>query len=158
VAVDAPQEAGNDASTGCNAVTQIGSVVQQMFVAQDGVTGDGGAIVLGTYVLTAAAIYVGTDGGAGPTGTTFVDTVAIVDAGAYERVVSIVNDAGADGAAFHQNGSYVLMDGGGFNVTQTCPPGKQPFTSYDSNGTKVHIYAPPAGQGNPPLMFEYTKQ
>lgn len=160
VTVDAPeQEAGKDASTGCNALANIGTVIPQTFVAQDGVTGDGGAIAPGTYVLTAAAVYTGIDGGTGPTGTTFQDTVLVEDAGsAYERVVSIANDAGADGSAVHQNGTFVLNGGGSITLTQTCPPGSGPFTSYDSNGTKLHIYAPAAGQGNPALMQEYTKQ
>ena len=153
-----PQEAGKDsAPTGCNALTNVGTVISQAFVATDPVTGDGGAVVNGTYVLTAAAIYTGADGGSGPTGTTFLDTLAIQDGGTYERVASIVNDAGLDGSPLRQNGSYTL-DASSFHATQTCPAGTQPFTSYDSNGTKVHIYAPAAGPNNPGLMFEYTKQ
>ena len=155
VKADAPQEAGKDA--GCNSLTNVGTVIQQMNVASDPVTGDGGTIVLGTYVCTAAVIYTGADGGSGPTGTTFQDTVFFPDAGTYEQVTSIVNDAGADGSPIHHNGNYTLA-GSTISITQTCPAGTQPFTTYDSNGTKLHIYAPAAGQGNPGLMLEYTKQ
>jgi hypothetical protein len=153
VSVDAPT---SDAGSACNALTNIGAVVPQMFVATDAVTGDGGTIAAGTYVLTAAAVYTGGDGGAGPTGTTFQDTLAMGGDGTYERVASIADDAGLDGSPFHQNGSFVV-DGGSIQVTQTCPTGAQPFTSYDSDGAKLHIYAP-ALAGNPGVMFEYTKQ
>lgn len=153
VSADAPT---NDAGSGCNALTNVGAVVPQMFVATDAVTGDGGVIAAGTYVLTAAAVYTGGDGGAGPTGTTFQDTLAMKDAGTYERVASMANDAGLDGSPFHQNGSFVL-DGGSIRIVQTCPNGTQPFTSYDLNGAKLRIYAP-AFANNPGVMFEYTKQ
>lgn len=155
---DAAQEAGKDSGpTGCNTVSNIGAVVPQTFVATDSPTGDGGALVEGTYVLTAAVVYTGADGGTGPTGTTFQDTAVVDDAGSYERNVSIVNDAGLDGSPIHQNGSFAV-DGGAIHVDQTCPAGSQPFTTYDSDGTKFHIYAPAAGPNNPPVMFEYTKQ
>ena len=157
VTADASNEGGNDSGpTACNALSNIGTVIPQTYVALAAVSGDGGTIAAGTYVLTAAAVYTGTDGGSGPTGTTFQDTLALADGGAYERVASIVNDAGVDGSPFHQNGGIVL-NGSSIQITQTCPSGMQPFTSYDSNGTKLHIYAPAAGN-NPPVMFEYTKQ
>lgn len=158
VQADAPQEAGKDGGTACNTLSNVGTVIQQTYVATDGVTGDGGTIVSGTYVLTAMNIYTGADGGSGPTGTTFQDTLALeADGGTYERVVSIVNDAGSDGGPIHQNGAYTL-NGSSLQIDQTCPVGTQPFTSYDSDGTKIHIYAPAAGLGSPALMSEYTKQ
>jgi hypothetical protein len=157
VAADAPQDSGADTgSTACNALSNVGAVVQQMYVAAAPVTGGGGAIATGTYALTAAAVYSGPDGGVGPTGTTFADTLALSNGGAYERVVSVVNDAGLDGSPVHQNGGFAI-DGGSIEVNQTCPPAPQPFTSYDSDGTKLRIYAP-AGILGPGLMFEYTKQ
>lgn len=155
VKADAPQEAGNDA--GCNEVTNVGTVIQQLNVASAPVTGDGGTIATGTYVCTAAVVYTGADGGSGPTGTTIQETVLFHDGRTYERVASIVSGAGADGSPIRQNGSYTLA-GSTISITQTCPPGAQPFTSYDSDGTKLHIYAPAAGPGNPGVMFEYTKQ
>ncbi|MCC6900691.1 MAG: hypothetical protein IT377_17050 [Polyangiaceae bacterium] len=145
------------APTGCNGLANVGSAVQQLYVATDAVVGNGGIIKSGTYVLTAAAVYTGPDGGTGPTGLALTDTLA-VDGGAYERVVSALNDAGLDGSAIRQNGTFTLEDGGGIQVAMTCPVGPQPFTSYDSDGTKVHLYVPAAGPGNPPLMFEYTKK
>ncbi len=145
------------APTECNALANVGSVVQQAYVATDGIVGDGGIINSGTYVLTAAAVYTGPDGGTGPTGLALTDTLAL-DGGAYERVLSAVNDAGLDGSAMRQNGTFAIEDGGGIQVVMTCPVGPQPFTSYDSDGTKVHLYAPAAGPGNPALMFEYTKK
>ena len=74
----------------------------------------------------------------------------------YERVASIVDDAGMDGSPLRQNGGFTI-DGGSMKVTQTCPKGSQPFTSYDSDGTKLRIYAP-AGAFGPGVMFEYTKK
>lgn len=156
VTTDAPQESGKDSGTACNTLSNLGAVIPQTFVALDPVAGDGGSIAPGTYVLTAAAVYTGADGGNGPTGTSFADTLAMADAGTYERVASIIDDAGFDGSPVHQNGSFVL-NGSSIQVKQTCPAGTQPFTSYDSNGTKLHLYAPAAG-GNPAVMFEYTKQ
>jgi len=156
VTVDAPGEADTDGPSECNSLTNVGAVVQQMYVATDAVTGTGGTIAAGTYVLTAAAVYVGANGNSGPTGLTLQDTLAIDGSGAYERVLSAIDDAGADGTPVHQNGSFIV-NGSSIQVTQTCPPGWQPFTSYDSDGTKVKIYAP-AGGGFPPVMFEYTKQ
>lgn len=154
---DALQDSGTDTgSTACNALSNVGAVVQQMYVATDPVTGSGGAIPAGTYVLTAAAIYTGPDGGVGPTGTTLADTLAIANGGKYERVASIVNDAGLDGSPVHQNGGFTV-DGGSMQLLQTCPLGSQPFKSYDSDGTKLRIYAPAEGFG-PGVMFEYTKQ
>lgn len=154
---DAPQDAGTDTgSTACNAISNVGAVVQQTYVATDPVTGDGGGIPTGTYVLTAAEVYTGPDGGVGPTGTTFSDTLALSNGGKYERVASIVNDAGLDGSPLHQNGEFTV-DGGSLRVILTCPVGSQPFKSYDSDGTKLRIYAPAAGSG-PGVMFEYTKQ
>jgi hypothetical protein len=154
---DAAQEAGKDSGpTGCNSTSNIGMVVPQTFVATDAVTGDGGVLVQGTYALTAAVVYTGVDGGSGPTGTTYQDTAILDDAGVYERVASVINDAGLDGSPLRQNGSFAV-DGGSIHVTQTCPAGTQPFTSYDSNGTVFHIYAPAAGP-IPAVMFEYTKQ
>lgn len=157
VTADAPQDSGTDAgSTACNALSNVGEVVQQMYVATNPVTGDGGVIATGTYVLTAAAVYTGPDGGVGATGTTFADTLALSDGGTYERVVSVVNDAGLDGRPLHQNGRFT-SGGSSLEVTQTCPPGRQPFTSYDSDGTRLRIYAP-AGALGPGVMFEYTRQ
>ncbi len=157
VTEDAPQEADSDgAPSECNTVANVGSVIQQMFVATDAVTGNGGTLVAGTYVLTAAAVYVGAGGSSGPTGLTLQDTVAIDDAGLYQRVVSAIDDAGLDGSPIHQNGSFIV-NGSSIQVAQTCPPGSQPFTSYDSDGTKFRIYAPAVGV-NPAVMFEYTKQ
>jgi len=99
VTADAPQDDGTDTGpTACNALSNIGAVVQQMYVATSPVTGGGGVIATGTYVLTAAAVYTGPDGIAGATGTTFADTVVLSDGGGYERVASIVNDAGLDDA------------------------------------------------------------
>jgi hypothetical protein len=156
---DAPQETGEASTDGgpsaCNALTNVGALVAQTYVATDPVTGDGGTIAPGTYALTAAVVYTGADGGAGPTGTSLEDTIAIDDAGLYQRVASIVNDAGLDGSPIHQNGD-VVVNGATIQVNETCPPGTQPFTSYDSNGTKLHVYAPPSGN-NPAVMFEYTK-
>ncbi len=156
---DAPQgnDGGDSGATGCNSLANVGPVTQQMFVASDPVMGDGGAIGEGTYVCTAAVVYTGADGGTGSTGTTSQDTVLILDGGAYERVVSIVNDAGADGSAMHQNGHFTL-NGSSISIAQTCPPGAGPFNSFDSSGAKFHVYAPAAGPGNPGLMLEYTKQ
>jgi hypothetical protein len=157
VTVDAPQDAGTDTGPmGCNALSNVGTVVQQMYVATDPVTGKGGAIAPGTYVLTAAAVYSGPDGGVGPTGTTYTDTVAFSMGATYERVASVVDDAGLDGSPIRQNGAFTT-DGGSIQVKQTCPKGAQPFTSYDSDGTKVRIYAP-AGIFGPGLMYEYTKK
>lgn len=145
------------APTGCNALANVGSVVQQVYVATDGVVGDGGIINSGVYVLTAAAVYTGPDGGTGPTGLALTDTVAL-DGGAYERVLSAVNDAGLDGSPIRQNGTFVLEDGGGIQVLMTCPVGAQPFNSYGINGAKFRIYAPAAGPNIPAVMYEYTKQ
>jgi hypothetical protein len=154
---DTPQDSGTDTgSAACNALSNVGAVVPQMYVATDPVTGNGGAIATGTYVLTAAAVYTGPDGGVGPTGTTFADTLALSNGGNYERASSIVNDAGLDGSPLHQNGEF-RVDGGSIQVILTCPLGSQPFKSYDSDGTKLRIYAPAAAFG-PGVMFEYTKQ
>lgn len=155
VTADAPKDT-DAGSTACNALSNVGAIVQQMYVATNPVTGDGGVIAAGTYVLTAAAVYTGPDGSVGATGTTLSDTLALADGGAYERVVSVVNDAGLDGSPFHQNGRFT-SDGGSVQVTQTCPPGRQPFTSYDSDGTRLRIYAP-AGALGPGVMFEYTRR
>jgi hypothetical protein len=158
VTADAPQDSGTDSGPlGCNTVSNIGTVIQQMYVATDPVTGAGGVIAAGTYALTAAAVYTGAGGGSGPTGTTFADTVVFESGNMYERVASIIDDAGLDGSPIRQNGSY-LLDGSSIQVTQTCPKGFQPFTSYDSDAMKVQVYAPPGGPGKPALMFEYTKQ
>ncbi len=154
---DPPQDSGADTGpAACNALANLGAVVPQMYIATDPVTGDGGAIPAGTYVLTAAAVYTGPDGGVGPTGTTFADTLALANGGKYERVASVVNDAGLDGSPLHQNGEFTT-DGGSMRVVLTCPSGSQPFTSYDSDGTKLRIYAPAAAFG-PGVMFEYTKR
>lgn len=157
VTADAPQDADTDAgATECNALTNVGTVVQQMYVATSAVAGTGGMIAAGTYVLTAAAVYTGPDGGVGATGTTFADTLVLSVGGTYERVVSIVDDAGRDGTPMHLNGTFA-SDGGGLRVTQTCPFGRQPFTSYDSDGTRLRIYAP-AGALGPGVMFEYSRR
>ncbi len=155
--VDAAQDQGTDSeSKECNSLVNVGAAVRQMFVATRAATGDGGVIVNGTYVLTAAVVYSGPDGSVGPTGTTFTDTLAMLNGGAYERVVSAVNDAGLDGSPIRQSGRYT-SDGGGLQVTQTCPPDRQPFTSYDSDGTRFRIYAPATVLG-PGVMFEYTRR
>lgn len=155
--VDAPQEAGNDSGpAACNELLNVGTVVQQTFVATEAVSGAGGLLAEGTYVLTAAVVYTGTGGGTGPTGTTFQDTLTIEASYLYQRVTSIIDGARFDGSPIHQSGAFVV-DGSSIEVTQTCPPGVQPFTSYDSNGTQVHIYSPAAGS-IPAVMFEYTKQ
>lgn len=154
---DAPQEAGSDSgSAACNELSNIGTVVPQTFVATDAVSGAGGLLVAGTYVLTAAVVYTGPGGGTGPTGLKLRDTLIIDASNLYQRVTSIVDDAGVDGSPLHENGAFVV-DGSSIQVTQTCPPGVQPFTSYDSNGTTIHIYASAAG-GSPAVMFEYTRQ
>jgi hypothetical protein len=154
---DAPQDPDADAgSTECNDLSNVGAVVRQVYVAARPVTGDGGVIAAGTYVLTAAVVYTGPDGGVGETGTTFADTLALSSGGTYERVFSVVNDAGLDGTPMHQNGMFTT-DGGGVQVIQTCPTGRQPFTSYDADGTTLRIYAP-AGALGPGVMFEYTRR
>lgn len=157
VTADAPQDSGTDTgSTACNALTNVGPVVQQMYVASNPVTGDGGVIATGTYVLTGATVYSGPDGGVGATGTTYADTLAMSDGGTYERAATVVDDPALEPLYYRQNGR-ITSDGGSLQVTQTCPAGRQPFTSYDSDGTRLRIYAP-AGALGPGVMFEYTRQ
>lgn len=154
---DAPQDPGTEAgSTECNALANVGAVVRQMYVATRPATGNGGALVAGTYVLTAAVVYTGPGGGDGETGTTVSDTLALSDEGAYERVALVMESADVDGTSLRQNGRFTT-DGGSLRVTQTCPPGRQPFTSYDSDGTRFRIYAPD-GRTGPGAMFEYTRR
>lgn len=140
----------------CNAVSNVGMLVEQMYVATAAVTGSGGAITNGTYVLTAAAAYTGPGGSTGPTGATLVDTIVLADGGSYERVFTVMNAPGPDGT-FHANGTYTT-DGASIDVVQTCPAGAQPFTSYDSDGTVLRIYAPAASALEPGVMFEYTRR
>ena len=150
---DAQPDAPKPSDGGCNNLANIGPVVQEMYVASDPPTGDGGTIADGTYACTAVVIYTGPDGGTGAVGATIQDTVA-VNGTVYERVYSAVNDAGDDGSTFHQNGHFTLSGGSGISIAATCPTVlKQPFTSYDSDGTKLRFYAP-----GPRWMFEYTKQ
>lgn len=150
-------DAGSDAGpTECNALTNLGTVVQQMYVATAGETGSGGTITSGTYILTAASVYTGAGGSTGPTGATLADTLVLADGATYERVFTAMNAPGPDGT-FHQSGTYTT-DGASIQATQTCPPGTQPFTSYDSDGTVFRIYAPATGPLDQGLMFEYTRQ
>lgn len=154
---DVSRAADADAgSTECNTLANVGTVVRQMFVATRPATGDGGVIAAGTYVLTAAVVYTGPGGAVGETGTTYSDTVAIASEGAYERVALVVESAGTEGTSLRQNGRFTT-DGGGLEVVQTCPMGRQPFRSFDSDGTRLRIYAP-TGAGSPGLMFEYTRR
>ena len=113
---DAPADDGQAdaqpiADGGCNSLANMGPVVQEMYVASDPVTGDGGTIVDGTYVLTAVALYTGPDGGSGSSGATLQDTLAI-NGTTYERVYSAVNDAGDDGSSNHQNGHFTSSGSG----------------------------------------------
>jgi hypothetical protein len=157
VTADASEDSGRDTgSTECNALSNIGTVVPVMNVATAPATGSGGVIASGTYVLTAASIYTGPGGSEGPSGATLADTLVVADGGDYERVFAVVNGPAPDGT-YRQNGRFVT-DGASIEVTQTCPPGRQPFTSYDSDGTTVRIYAPAAGARSPAVSFEYTRQ
>lgn len=150
-AADAPKEVG----TGCNDLVNVGAVVPQMFVTTDPVTGAGGSVVPGTYVLTAASVYVGPSGGSGPTGLTLQDTLSIAEGLLYRRVVVFGDDSGGAPKTVRQNGTFTVT-GSSIKVTQTCPAGSQPFTSYDAVGAKIRIHAPAVGP-NPALTFEYTK-
>jgi hypothetical protein len=78
-AIDAPgdahaspdtSDAAIDAPTVCNSLPNTASSVSIEQVASDPPAPQGGAIVDGTYALTAAVIYTGPNGPAGPSGTT----------------------------------------------------------------------------------------
>ncbi|MBX7194359.1 MAG: hypothetical protein K1X94_20050 [Sandaracinaceae bacterium] len=137
----------------CNSVTNVGTAITQTNVATAPVSGAGGVIAPGMYVLTEAVIYTGPTGMTGPTGLTFTDTVVLAADGSYDRAFSVVGP-GADGTPMYQSGTFTT-DGASLTVTQTCPAGRQPFTSYDSDGTTLRIYSP-GDPSFPATMFEYT--
>jgi hypothetical protein len=116
-AIDAPPESGL-----CNDLMQLAMLVQEKFVPQNPPVAQGGAIVNGTYTVTAASVYTGEGGMLGNTGRTITLT-ATVSNGMVNFVYAGVNDQ------IHQNGTFAT-DGSAISAMLTCKdPGSLDFTS-----------------------------
>lgn len=90
-------DAGGDASVdagACNDVPNEGAIVDELAVSGDPPPSEGGAILDGTYQLTAVDTYVGLSGVPGPTGVTYKATL-VVQQGTIQSVIETTASATA---------------------------------------------------------------
>jgi hypothetical protein len=153
---EASAEAGSHAESGasdgavvCNSLVNAAPVVEQVNVATAPPTPAGGPMPSGTYYLTAAKVYTGADGGAGPTGITDQYT-AVITGTSFEDVANVVGEGGS--GTF---GGTVTTSGSSIAITFTCGnSGTSGFTAFDSDGTTFTVYD---NEGTQTAALTFTK-
>lgn len=129
------QEAG-----ACAQLANGASVVEEQFVGDAVPPAIGGAIQPGTYFLTAARIYTGAGGNAGPTGQQLQETMLAADSN-YQDVSSTgVADAGGLSPPVYTQGTYATA-ASTVTFSQTCPSAVEIKTTYSVVGGTLHLYA-----------------
>jgi Copper type II ascorbate-dependent monooxygenase, C-terminal domain len=143
---------GNDGGVQtCNTVTNAAPAVPITNVAAAAPAPTGGAIPDGTYFVTAALIYTGVGGKAGPTGITYQGT-DVSTGGNHFALVYNQSDNPGD---LHNSGTFTVT-GPNVDIETSCPtPSTSPFTALTTDGVGVFtIYT-----SQPPVQaFTFTKQ
>ena len=97
----------------------------------------GGAIVAGTYYLTAVNIYTGLGGTSGPTGEVVQETLSF-GVGIIQDISAIGADAGV-GAATGYSANYTTT-GSSITVSYTCPVAAPATATYSAIGSTFHLF------------------
>lgn len=126
-----------DSGAACNTLPNEGNFVDQNRIVGEPQTGIGGAIVDGTYELTAADVYVGAGGVPGPSGVTYKGALRITT-GTLERVTTLQASQGATPVETRSIGDYVAA-GTTFTVTQSCPAAFQDQYTYSVQNNTLNI-------------------
>jgi hypothetical protein len=153
----APNDAGGatDASdSGCNSVdNSAATAVIEEYIASAPPVPQGGTIVPGTYLLSAAVQYTGADGGqTGPTGVTYQFT-DVTTATTFDYVEAITG--GTNPGTYRFSGTYTTADAGVTITFQCGATGVSSYDEFDSNGTKMTFYS---NSGPTTSALTFTKQ
>lgn len=152
---DAGEGGGSDAARdagGCTTLANTAQVVQEQDVAGPAPTAAGGVIADGTYFLTAARVFTGDGGAAGPTGAVYQVTLK-TSAGVYEDVQSSTGAAVANG---EYSGTYAVS-GPELTIHLTCGAVTTLAYPFDSDGkTTFTLYQALSGGSTSALTV--TKQ
>jgi hypothetical protein len=143
-------DGGDGGPTVCNTLVNAGQAVTAVRMADLAPAFQGGAVVDGTYVLTAETQYTG-DGGA--TGTGGSQSITIRIQGSLFQVAKDSNPPTST-YAFAPTGTT-------YTATGQCPPTLGDIVgSYTATSTTfVASLAAPGGDGGPPVTVEtFTKQ
>lgn len=150
VLLDAPPDGAPDAAAACNQLELPDPVVTVMQVAEVGPAPAGGALVPGTYVLTAATIYTGTGGASGP--TTHTRREITTNDGTHYDLVQV----DVDGATMSMNreaGSYTIA-GSQLTTTKECPGGPPDTVGLTTTASSFTLIF-----GTDPVdVLEFTRQ
>jgi hypothetical protein len=111
---------GADQGLGCNTLTQQGQIINEMYSSATPPTQTGGTFVPGTYLLTAATVFV-TDGGTGPTNNKAQQTI-VYSAGIVQQVQGQGNGT-SDGGCYQDHSTGTIYSDGGNELifTPICP-------------------------------------
>jgi hypothetical protein len=123
----------------CAPITNSGSQVTETYVGEPLPLPLGGAITPGTYVLSAAFVYTGTGGNAGPTGRILQETRTF-DGTAFADIAAAGDaDGGVFATEFFANGTY-LASGSQLRFDETCPNAGSTQLSFSVTGGTLRIY------------------
>jgi hypothetical protein len=123
-------------------------VVTQVFVGEPEPLPIGGSIVQGTYFLTAANVYTGVGGNAGPTGFTFQETLSFNTANATFEDVEVQTAADGGAATSHAStGSFTTL-GTSLDFQVICPAASTVTSSFSVINSTVHTF-----QGSSELVY-----
>jgi uncharacterized repeat protein (TIGR02543 family) len=134
-----PSDAGSSDGGQCNSIVNKGQLVKVVQLAQNPPPYQGGPLIQGTYVLTAATIYTGPGGAAGLEGTTLEETIVYFGgptSGPLMVVLSI--DGGADQSINAVMSSAAAV--ASLTVNYQCGPLTQDNDSYTSLPGELHVY------------------
>jgi hypothetical protein len=138
---------------GCpSTLVNTAPVVTQAFVGETLPAPLGGTITGGTYFLTAANVYTGVSGNAGPTGLTFEETLTLdTSQNAYsDALAEATLDGGIATATLLTTGTFTTQ-ATSLILSAQCPVATSTTTTYSVLNSALHIFQ---GQSE----FIYTAQ
>lgn len=152
-AIDSGVVDSSDAAVACNTLVNSAPVLPLSYVATAPPSPQGGPIMDGTYLLTAAAIYTGVGGQTGATGGSAQVTIKITG-----TTVQVANKAMPPGDHLT---TTLVPNGTSFTRTDTCPDTMSQQGAYTATAT-TFIAILPAGNspdgGARTLVETFTKQ
>lgn len=125
----------------CTTLPNNATQIAQKYVGEAVPVPMGGAIVTGTYYLTAANVYTGVGGNAGPTGSLYTETT-VFDTSTNSRndVVELDIADGGVGVPVSSAGNYATSSTT-FTFTTTCGTSTVATYTYTATPTTVSLYA-----------------
>lgn len=132
-----PDATDVDAAAPCNTIKQVGTTIEETKVAETKPPWTGGALLDGTYALTAFENYTGPGGTAGPTGQKIKITFVVSGCGKH---LEIAQENITKSTLGRTSYDIEMTDATTMTWKPTCPTGKAPeYWNYGVDGTTLAI-------------------